>query len=435
MARDLTGILLPEGQLSDDDIRRTIVERGYGDVFMRVMPLEKVKLVQVEVHDAKQGLPCEDPELVGRLSKGGRAAFVHVNHQAKQAVVHAFADGQPQEGFAGEPDEKFEAKLREALAFDGKFEDISNADDGSRLGIGVASSRTLAVVRGAPLAVPAGTPTDFNSFYFHDRGDGLDEGGERMAVFAFDPRVARILYGTPGKELSAGLVTAPEGFYGPLEGLRGPVAEAMGKLGDQSPEKGDIKDVRALELCALASSRAFASGEAKDYWDERVLPMFALASNEPKIDADEVDDLDDCDSILHAVVEVLPFAAPPSGEGSLLASIGDDEIAPLAPWAKPGEEYLGSVFLVKPDRLFKIVRALDGNKLRELINKFERAWYRAARPGHPEGDAFETWRRAKAEEGQKDVERFVKNWTELRIVLELAAANQLLVGLLFYEGA
>jgi hypothetical protein len=209
----------------------------------------------------------------------------------------------------------------------------------------------------------------------------------------------------------------------------------MGRLGDQSPEQTQAKDVRALELCALAASRAFASGEARAFWDERVLPMFALAATDPKIDSSEVEDLDDCDSILHAIVEVLPYSAPPSGEGSLLHSIADDEIAPLAPWAQAGEEYAGSVFLVKPDRLLQIVRGLDGNKLRELINKFEHAWYRAARPGHPEGDAFETWRKVKAEEGQKDVERFVKNWTELRIVLELAAANQLLVGLLFYEGA
>src|SRR3954471_8646628 len=153
MARDLTGILLPSGQLTDEQIHRTIVERGFGDVWLRIMPLEKVKLTQVEVHDGKQGLPCEDPELVGRLSVGGRAAFVHVNTQAKQAVVHAFIDGKPIEGFAGEPDPKFEEKLHEALGVSVPFEEITAADDGSRLGIGVTSTRTVAVVRGAPVAV------------------------------------------------------------------------------------------------------------------------------------------------------------------------------------------------------------------------------------------------------------------------------------------
>jgi hypothetical protein len=435
MPKDLTGILLPEGQLAEDVIRRTVAERGYGDIWMRVAPLPSVKLVQVEVHDGRQGLPCEDPELVNRLSKGGRAAFVHVNHQAKQAIVHGFADGTPLDGFAGAPGEEFEKKLREALATEASFEQLVGADDGSRLGIGVASTRTMAVVRGAGLAVPPGTPTDFNSFSFHDRGDGLDEEGERMAVFAFDPRVTRILYGTAGRELGPGLTTAPPQFYGPLEGLRQPVADALSKLGDQSPEAAQANDVRALELCALAASRVFASGDQVAYWDEHVLPMFTLTSNDPKIEPNEVEDLDDCDSLLHAMVDVLPYAAPPSGEGAMLSTIADDELAPLAPWAKPGEEYAGSILLVKPDRLLGIVRSLDGNKLRASMEKFEHAWYRAARPGHPEGDAFETWRRAKAEEGQKDVERFLKNWTELRIVLELAAANQLLVGLLFYEGA
>jgi hypothetical protein len=435
MPQDVTGIFLPQGQLEEDAIRRRVLERGYGDIWVRVAPLPSVKLVQVEVHDGRQGLPCEDPELVAQLSQGGRAAFVHVNHQAKQAIVHAFVDGKPQEGFAGQPGDDFENKLREALAVPSGLSEITGADDGSRIGIGVASSRTVAMVRGAPLAVPPGTPTDFDTFSFHDRGDGVDEEGERMALFGFDPRVARILYGTPGNELAAGLSTAPRGFFGPLEGLRDEAIASLAKLADRSPEQAGADDVRVLELCALTASRAFASGEQLSFWDERVLPMFALAGDDPKIDADEVDELDDCESLLHAMVEILPFAAPPSGEGSLLTLISDDEIAPLAPWAKPGQEYAGSVFLLKWDRLLERVRSLDGRRLQQSIEKFERAWYRAARPGMPEGDAFNTWRRAKAEEGQPDVQRFFKDWTELRIVLELAAANQLLVGLLFYEGA
>src|SRR6476619_7126173 len=135
MPKDLTGILLPAGQLDEKTIRQTVAQRGYGDIWMRVAPLEKVKLVQVEVHDGKQGLPCEDPELVNQLSKGGRAVFLHVNHQAKQAIVHGFVDGNAQEGFAGAPGPEFEAKLKELLGTDLAFEQIVNADDGSRLGI------------------------------------------------------------------------------------------------------------------------------------------------------------------------------------------------------------------------------------------------------------------------------------------------------------
>src|SRR3954452_9739663 len=129
MPKDLTAILLPAGQLDDNIIRQTVAQRGYGDVWMRVAPLAKIRLVQIEVHDGKQGLPCEDPELVNQLSKGGRAAFVHVNHQAKQAIVHAFFDGQLQDGFAGEPGPAFEAKLKELLATEAPFDQIAEADD------------------------------------------------------------------------------------------------------------------------------------------------------------------------------------------------------------------------------------------------------------------------------------------------------------------
>ena len=61
---------------------------------------------------------------------------------------------------------------------------------------------------------------------------------------------------------------------------------------------------------------------------------------------------------------------------------------------------------------------------------FARAWYRALRPGQPEGDAYKTWRQAKEEEGQKALDRFVADWAELRACLEIAAANQLDVALL-----
>ncbi len=432
--KDLTAILLPLGQLTDEQIRRVVFEKGVGDVLVRVAPLEAVKLQQVEVHEAKEGLPCEDPDLVGRLSANGWAAFVHVNHSASQAIVHGFVQGKPLDGFAGAPGPEFDAKLKEAVQAEVTLDQITAADDGSRMGIGVTSTRTMAIIRGAPLIVPPGTPTDFNSFVFHDRGAGMDEEGERLAMLTFDPRVARLLWTTPGRELSANLIAAPPGFYGPLEAVRDAAADVLAPLGDRTPEQAGLTDVRTLELCVLAAGRAFAGGDLREYWDERVLPMFAL-SGDPVIEPSEVEDLDDCDSVLHAMVEVQPFAAPPGGEGTLLQSLGDDELAPLAPWAKPGEEYRGTMFLLQPQRLLTLVRSLDGLKMRAAMEKFERAWYRAARPGQPEGDALDNFKRAKAEEGKADIERFLRDWTELRICLEIGAANQFQVALLFYEGA
>src|SRR5260370_41446980 len=111
MPKDLTAILLRRGALTDEDIARTVLARGYGDVRLRIAPLDAVGLTQVEVHSARDGLPCEDPALVEQLASGGLAAFVHVNHSAKQAVLHKFHPGGSQPGFAGAPGGEFDAQL------------------------------------------------------------------------------------------------------------------------------------------------------------------------------------------------------------------------------------------------------------------------------------------------------------------------------------
>src|SRR5581483_1856021 len=146
MPKDLTGILLRRGALGDDDIERIVLARGYGDVLLRIAPLDAVGLTQVEVHGARDGLPCEDPALVEQLAAGGLAAFVHVNHTASQAVIHSFHPGGSQPGFAGSPGAEFDARLRSEVG--ATLEAITAADDGSRLGIGIAASRTRALVRG-----------------------------------------------------------------------------------------------------------------------------------------------------------------------------------------------------------------------------------------------------------------------------------------------
>jgi hypothetical protein len=193
--------------------------------------------------------------------------------------------------------------------------------------------------------------------------------------------------------------------------------------------------VRIFELCALEAAPLWSGGDRASYFAERVLPLVSLGGGEPVIDPAEVDDLDECRSLLEAMVEVLPWTAPPRGEGAIVAPLGDDELTPLAPWARPGQEYAGAIFRLEPERLLGLCRALDGAALSERVQRFEHAWYRAARPGMPEGDAFETWRRVKAEEGAPDVERVLGALTELRLVLELAQANRLQPALLFYEGA
>ena len=429
--KDLTAVLVPAGQLTVEEIHKIVRESGRHAAFVRVAPLAAVKLLQIEVHDLR-GMPCEDPALVQRFSTGGRATFVHVNHSAKQAMVHAFVNGTGNEGFAGAPGDDFQARLRSDAGAD--LPSLHAADDGTRLGIGVASSNTVALYKQRTLVIPPGTPTGLDSFRFHDRGLGLEDRKERVAFLAFDRKEA---FSVEARLWAQRLSGAPAGWFGPLEATRAEVfAELETTTAGQSVADARLS-TRALELIAFGASLAWAGGDELSYWDERVLPLFALCGTDkpaaPVLDASEAEELDDeTESLLEAMVETLPFAAPPDGEGPVLTQLSPAELSPLAPWAQAGEEHAGSIFLLRAERLLSLARGIDGRRLGHAAESFARAWYRALRPGQPEGDAYKTWRQAKEEEGQKELDRFVADWAELRACLEIAAANRLDVALMIY---
>jgi hypothetical protein len=432
MANDLTCVLVPAGQLDEARIHAIVVESGRAEAIVRVAPLPAVNLIQIEVHDARRGLPTEDPALVARLSKGGKAAFVHVNHSAKQALVHGFVDGEPNEGFSGDPGDEMAAKLRAEVGVE--LDAIAAADDGSRLGIGVAATRTTALIRGRKLAIPPGTPTALDAFTFHDRGAALEDGAERLAWLAFDRKA---LFEEKASVVAARIAALPPGALGPLEGARAESVALLRALGDQTIAAAQPQEVRALEVVAFAGALVFAGGDQVGYWDERVLPLFAIcgvdAPPAPALDAAESEELEDDETpLLAAMVETLPFAAPPDGEGPLLSSLAAAEVHPLMPWAQAGVEHAGALFMLRPERLLTLVRALDGKRLTGAMESFAHAWYRALRPGQPEGDAYELWRKVKEETSERDIDRFLNDWAELRACLEIAAVNRLDVGMLFY---
>jgi hypothetical protein len=346
-------------------------------------------------------------------------------------MVHGFVDGVARDGWAGVPDAEFARQLRQEAGAD--LDAILAADDGSRRGIGVAASHTVALSKGRVLTMPPGTPTSCDSFAFHDRGWALGDGEERLAFCAFDRARA---FALPSAAWAAQLAEAPAGAFGPLEGARAEAQAALAALGQTSLTAAQSSSPRALELVAFAASLAWAGGDEARYWDERVLPVFSICAADavplPTIDAQEAEELDShCESVLHALVETLPYALPPGGEGALLSQLSPRETLPLAPWTG-AEEYTGAMFIIEPTRLLALVRALDGAKLSALLSHFSRAWYRGTRPGQPEGDALVTWRQAKEEEGKADFARFVADWAELRALLEIADANRLDVGILFY---
>lgn len=424
--RDLTAILIPEGQVPESAIEKLALSRGYGDLYLRIAPLPSIKLVQIEVCDAAEGRPTVDPELVSQLSAGGKAAFVHVNNYVGQALVHPFANCVPQDSYVGAPGEPFEAALKQALGF--SLEEIVKADDGSYRGVGITGSHTRVFVQGAaPRPVPPGFPTGLDSFRFHDRGGGLPDNRERLALFGYDRREAGAVLSQPGKAIVEWLLQRP-GAAGPLAGVLPEVLAELDALGDQAPKDARCSS-RVLEVIALSCGRVFATGEAVRFWDERVLPLLSLSAAPPQISADDVEDLEAAESLWHAIVEVLPFSAPPNGEGALLAQLGDEEIGPLSPWAQPGEDYQGAIFVINPTRLLDQMRQISREGLEELERSFLMAWHAAAgKPGE-----LQAWAEAKLAHGEADQARVLGTLAELRTVLELAAGYELQPALLFYE--
>jgi hypothetical protein len=424
-ADDLTAILVDTEHGDEAAIRATVAAGGYGHGWLRVRPLAGLGLTQIELLDGR-GLPQIDPALVIALSQEGRrAVFLHVNHTASQAIVHWFRGGEQVEGWVGTPGD-LAPRLERALGR--QLPALLAGDDGTRHGFGQAASSTVALARGRILSAPPGTITGLGSFAFHDRGA---PGVERVALLAFDEAALRTAWAqTPGAELAARVKALPEAAVGPLQPVRDEATSALAALGDRAPAAAGLRSVVALELVALSEACLYGAGEAVSFVDGRLLPLFSLTSHVPAIeDADEAEELEARASVLAAMEEVLPYTSP---EGALLEQVADEELAGLAHWTRPGEEYVGSLFLLRADRLRRALVEIEPRDLAARADLFYRAWWKA---GHdePTGDAFAAWRRALDERGAPDVERFLTAWAEWRTVLELAAVNRLQTALLFYE--
>jgi hypothetical protein len=450
MDRDLTAILLkpestglvdasgapmtPAEPISAEWIEQTVRARGR-PALLRVAPLPAVGLVQVEVCDVTDGLPTEDPELVAALSKRGSATFVHINHEAGQAIIHGFKAGVGGEGFVGVPGADFATQLQTWLGCD--LEALHGADDQTRAGLGVVASRTAALLPGRSLMLPVGMPSALGSFAFHDRAIGSDEQAERCSFFAFDRPLVDAIVATSGTQL-AKIVEGVVGSGGSMlgEDLFTNVKNVLRSLGEKpltAAEPAARPDIlRAVELLVLSSGRVFAGGDRVDYWDERVLPLLSIGGGEPVIDADDLETLESAESSLHALVEIVPSAAPPGGIGTVLEGVADRELSPLVPQLAADGGYAGSILALDPQRITQLLRDLDGDRLSDAVERVEHAWYQKTTSKAAEGEAYDAFRRQRLERGQPDVDRVLRHLSELRIVLEVAAVNDLVVAISFY---
>lgn len=421
---DLTAILVDSARHDEASIRAAVAAGSYADGWLRVRPLDGIGLTQVELLDGR-GLPQVDPGLVIELSKEGRrAVFVHVNHSANQAMLHWFHGTEQVEGWVGGSDD-LAPRLVRAVGLD--LPALLAADDGTRHGFGQAASKTVALARGRALAAPEGTLTGLSSFAFHDRGG---PGADRAAMVALDEAAVRAAWASvPGAELAARVKALDDGALGPLAPVRDEAVARLAELGDRAPGAAGLRSVVALEQVALTEAFLWGAGESVDFADRRFLPLFTLTSHEPQIDdPDEAEELEERASVLAAMEEVLPYTSP---EGAMLEQLADDELSALADWARPGEEYVGSLFLLQPERLRTLLGEMEPRDLAARADLFYRAWWKA---GHdaPLAAEFEQWRRALDERGAPDVERFLRLWAEWRTVLELSAPNRLRPALLFY---
>lgn len=457
MASDLTAILLPlppRGH-QPNDVINLIAQTAPTAIWLRLSAFGQHEIHQLEVLDGQTGLPAVSPTMLQALSQeGGKALFVHVNNEAKQALLHAFEDGIEVASYSGEPNATFAEQFK--LLVGHTVDEVVAFDDGTRKNFAQAASRTAALVRGRLLMVPTGTPTGLGTFFFHDRGhdrqeespldlsqldkvaDKDDEESDttRVAFFAFDGNLIQQAFSQlPGKQLAQVVSGAPQEVLGPLIGLRDQTTQLL-EQNDVAP--GTVAQhpswhTHAFEILALCHSSAYAGGDTLRFLDQKVLALLAAGDAAPIIDADDAEEIAELPSLLDAMLEVLPVPKPPGGYGPLFELIGPDEIGALVPWAKPGEPYDGAVFLIKPDRLIELVRTTDAQKLAQRLERFSRALYTALH-GDKAGDeqAYIAFRKEWEEKSRLDIERFLTAWAELRIVLELAATNQLHLGLLVY---
>jgi hypothetical protein len=460
MPADLTAILLPlppRGH-QPNEVLSLVAQSSPAATWLRLCPFPQHEIHQLEVLDGQTGLPAVSPAMLVALSQnGGKALFVHVNHQGGQALLHAFEDGIEVASHSGAPSEAFHSEFQRLVGH--TVDEIVAADDGTRAGFGQAASRTAALVRGRLLLAPAGTPTSLGSFNFHDRGhdrnddaseddldaaersdeheDGADSDADatRAAFFAFDGNLIQQAFNDlPGKQLAQVIGNAPQEVLGPLFGLRDDMVQELNRL-ETPPGKSDAHPAwhtHAFEILALCHTGIYGGGDTLHFLDQKLLALLSIGDATPIIDADDAEELEELPSVIDAMVEVLPCPKPPGGYGPLMELIGPEEIGALVPWAKPGEPYDGAIFLIKPERLLHLVRGLDGSKLSQRLERFCRALYTAGHGEATDEQAYVEWRKGIEERSRPDIERFLTGWAELRIVLELAATNKLHIGLLIY---
>ncbi|MBW2735064.1 MAG: hypothetical protein JRH20_22005 [Deltaproteobacteria bacterium] len=439
-------------ELSLDAVREIIHDLGLDESWLRITETtacyEERPLLQIEIYDLDTGEPVFAEEIGLTLAAEGRSALTVGSHPEENEVAFAlYQDGELSFMWAGDPDD-FEAEDEEGNEHKGRsgFEHIFSDLTGARFDDYLqatsvrpdagdqADDQTLLLLRGRYVALPAGSERVPELHSFHEAELDIAESDEdRMALLLLDVRLVEELWkNQPAATVSAFLeAIAPsrEGVLGPLTGAFSEVRQFIGEHpSDQPLATTNTPPLTAYELLAMATAIAFSGGHRVSHYDERFFPLLSLnpGGDLERVISDELDEIADL-GLLSAMSEVLPYSAP---EGQMLESIGDEELAPLAPWAVDDQGgYEGSIFLLDPKRLITSLGAFSEVNFGARCEQFAAAWCQLASDGKEDSQA---WREARFARDAEEHAAFDMLRNEFAMLLALSQVNHLQPAILFY---
>lgn len=451
-------ILLESVELNQ--VQELIQTLGLNEAWIRITPSKDARyqeydLLQIEIYDLEQGVPLFAEELAPALAELSEIVITFGFHEEEsEAALMIFANQEPIVIWAGDLDE-FEAEetsddetaepniLRGKEGFAQIFEELIghsyerflNASSNNPEAAHKADTNTDLLLRGRYIGIPEGMPRIYDLFSFHQ--DPLSEENDNedfVALALLDKQFYTALWEQATTEDVLGFLEAIEStsprLLGPLKAELSHVRKWIREQPSDKPLASSAKkDLTTYEILAIGSALAFSAGMSVERFDERLLPLLSLSRDETsKIQKsaiiESLADIEDL-GVLSAMTEVLPYHVP---EGELLECFDDDEIAPLADWAKKGDEYEGSIFLLNAKRLSETLSSFEHEKLAAISEEFLKIWHQAA---ESKSD-FETWKNERKALDDADWQRFNRDINELGCVLSLLSVNHLQPALIFY---
>jgi hypothetical protein len=462
MTTPIHAYYLRSDQHTAETIHQTLLEAHLDEIWMRITTLDEVRwggapVTQLELYQLRDGTPMLPDGLGQLLSLKDRSALrLSVDSTRTTVGYELFRDGKPGPTWAGNveslgedaTEKKKKKKEKEALSGAAVFAEMIHSEVGIDYAALIAadpinektSERALtggeALVRGRFVQLMRGMGRWAELFFFHDRNeeDESTEREEHVALIALDLKQAERLW----RRTPAGQVYQ---FLRLIEPMRqmvlGPLAVALPEVLEavqrHPPEQSLAADARAdptiFEVLAMATALVYMIGDRVSYLDERFFPLLSLSDTPPSRAAIE-ESIDDITSlgILSAVTEVVPYTVP---EGQIMEAIADDEISPLAPWAvQDDDSYEGSLVLLDPTRLAKLVDDFDIEAFKTRVQAFRETWFAV---DDPSGGSAAEWAEPRQDLDQAELDRFEDTFVELQHTLGLAALNNLTPALLFYS--